>query len=208
MVPTAVERRTDLRRGVACVAMVAAGSVCTAVALRRCAQRPTGGVVTVLDQLHESTRLDRLAYTEFVKETGGRLRLALIAAYGASVGEDATADALAYGWEHWDRISRMQNPAGYLYRVGQTKARRGIFRPPPNVPRPRPVNPTPWVEPGLAGALDKLTVRQRTVVMLVHGFGWTISEVAELWDVRFSTAKAHLDRGMRKLREQLGVDDG
>ncbi len=208
MGPTRAEPKSDLRRDATCAAMAAMGGVCTVVALRRIGRPDGTGVGTVAGQLLERAGVDGLAYTDFVKEAGGRLRLALIAAYGASVGEDATADALAYGWEHWDRISRMQNPAGYLYRVGQTKARRGIFRPPPNVPRPRPVNPTPWVEPGLAGALEKLTIRQRTVVMLVHGFGWTISEVAELWDVRFSTAKAHLDRGMRKLREQLGVDDG
>lgn len=145
-------------------------------------------------------------YTTFVRETGGRLRLALISAYGVQVGEDATSEALAYAWEHWERISRMENPAGYLYRVGQTKARRGIFRRSPPLPKPRTVDPTPWVEPALAGALEDLSPKQRTAVLLVHGFGWTISEVADLLGVRFSTAKVHLERGVGKLRERLGVD--
>jgi hypothetical protein len=29
-------------------------------------------------------------------------------------GRDAAADALAYGWEHWERIKDMKNPIGYL----------------------------------------------------------------------------------------------
>jgi DNA-directed RNA polymerase specialized sigma24 family protein len=145
-------------------------------------------------------------YTAFVQETGGRLRLALISAYGVQVGEEATSEALAYAWEHWERLSQMENPAGYLYRVGQTRARRGIFRRSPPLPKPRTVDSTPWVEPGLAAALEELSPKQRTAVLLVHGFGWTTSEVADLLGVAFSTAKAHLERGMSKLRDRLGVD--
>jgi hypothetical protein len=31
---------------------------------------------------------------------------------------------LAYGFEHWGKVGPMANPAGYLYRVGQSEARR------------------------------------------------------------------------------------
>jgi len=57
----------------------------------------------------------------FVERTGSRLRAALVAAYGPDVGADAAAEALAYGFEHWDELESMSNPAGYLYRVGQTR---------------------------------------------------------------------------------------
>jgi len=36
----------------------------------------------------------------FVRESEPRLRRALVAAYGFEEGRDATAEALAYGWEH------------------------------------------------------------------------------------------------------------
>ena len=49
-----------------------------------------------------------------------RLRRALVAAYGADRGGDATSEALVYGWQHWDRVREMANPVGYLYRVGQS----------------------------------------------------------------------------------------
>ena len=55
-------------------------------------------------------------YTAFVEDTQPRLRQALVARFGPDEGSEATAEALAYGWEHWERIGGMDNPAGYLYR--------------------------------------------------------------------------------------------
>jgi len=43
-------------------------------------------------------------------------------------------------------------------------------------------------------------------VLLVHGYHWTYREVAELLEVSVSTVQAHVDRGMSKLREALGVE--
>ena len=69
-----------------------------------------------------------VTYEEFVRRDGVRLRAGLVAAYGPDVGADAAAEAAAYGFEHWERLSGMHNPAGYLYRVGQSEARKH-FRP-------------------------------------------------------------------------------
>lgn len=148
---------------------------------------------------------DSTSFTRFVEEVAGPLRQALIARYGLEAGEEATAEALAYAWEHWDRVMQMSNTAGYLYRVGQSRAKRGLRR------RPRPLAPIHnqggerWYEPKLAAALDSLSPKQRTAVVLVHGFGWTVTGVAEMWDVSFSTVQSHLERGMARLRRKLGV---
>jgi len=53
-------------------------------------------------------------FTSFVEQVEPRLRRALVAAFGLERGRDAAAEALAYGWEHWDRIAATANPAGYL----------------------------------------------------------------------------------------------
>ena len=53
-----------------------------------------------------------------------RLRQALTSRYGAELGREATADALAWAWEHWGRVGELSNPAAYLYRVGQSRTRR------------------------------------------------------------------------------------
>jgi RNA polymerase sigma-70 factor (ECF subfamily) len=142
-------------------------------------------------------------FAEFVEAVGGRLRYALVSAYGPEMGAEATSDALAYAWEHWERIRTMNNPAGYLYRVGQSKSRR--YRRRPVALPPPPAAAEPWIEPGLAGALSGLSEKQRVAVMLCHGFGWTRSEVAEVLGVNASTIQRHLDRGMVKVRKVMGV---
>lgn len=149
--------------------------------------------------------MGRADFTAFVEEAGPRLRAALLARYGPDRAPDVVADALGYAWENWDRIQEMDNPAGYVYRVAQSRARRGIFRPRPKLPVPRDTYRAPHVEPGLKPAMDRLSPRQRELVVLVHGFEWTITEAAELLGIGFSTARKHLERAMDRLRADLGV---
>lgn len=153
----------------------------------------------------EEISMDTLTdtFTEFFKRTEPKLRNSLVACYGVEVGTEAAADALAYGWEHWDRIQGMDNPIGYLFRVGRSRSRRFRGRPP--LPPARGSNPTPWVEPGLPGALARLSDRQRVAVILVHSLGWTYSETAELLGVSVGTVEIHVQRGLRRLRRLLGV---
>ena len=143
------------------------------------------------------------SFAEFVRESEPRLRSALCVGFGIERGVEATADALAYGWENWDRIRVMSNPAGYLYQVGRSEAR------PRRMPRPTfpefPSDSSPWVEPGLPAGLAGLSEKQRTAVWLVHGFEWTLEETAFLLDVSISTVRNHLARGEKKLRKSLGV---
>lgn len=140
-------------------------------------------------------------FTIFVKDVGRRLAVALTAAYGPEVGRECTADALAYGWEHWGDLRDMDNPAGYLYRVGQSAARR--YR------RHNPLFPTtvttglPHVEPGLPAAMASLTEAQRTAVALVHAFEWSEREAAIFLGVHRSTVRRHCERGLSKLRAAL-----
>jgi RNA polymerase sigma factor (sigma-70 family) len=54
-------------------------------------------------------------------------------------------------------------------------------------------------------ALRKLTERQRIAVVLVHGYGWTLAEVAQLLDIKVTTVQTHLERGLARLRVHLEV---
>ena len=136
------------------------------------------------------------------------LRRALVAAYGLEVGSEAAADALAWAWEHLERVEGMVNPGGYLWRVGQTSARR-------NQPVVWPglagdhagETAEPPFEPGLRHALAGLTEKQRASVLLVHGYGFSLSEAADQLGCRIRTLRNHLDRGMAKVRRELGVTD-
>lgn len=142
------------------------------------------------------------SFTIFVKEVEPRLRHALVAAFGQDRGREATAEALAYAWEHWGRVGEMANPAGYLYRVGQSRGRRRRLAP---VFDPVPVGRLPEVEPGLPAALLGLSDKQRVAVVMVHAYGWLRSDAADMLGVTVSTLDTHLQRGLAKLRDGLGV---
>ncbi len=150
-------------------------------------------------QAASDTWFDRL-----VHEDEPRLRHALIAVYGQEQGRDATAEALAYAWEHRQRIQSMANPAGYLYRVGRSRGRSRRL-----TPRFVPVQPErlPDVEPGLPGALKRLSERQRLAVVLVHAYAYERREVADILDISVSAVDTHLARGIAKLRKKLGVQE-
>lgn len=144
-------------------------------------------------------------FEAFFERVEPRLRESLSASVGIEAGREAAAEALAHAWEHWDRVRRMQNPAGYLYVVGRDRARRALRR----SRRPRLVrvdtDRAPWVEPELPAALAALPEQQRVVVMLLHCSQWTMSEVAKMLQVSKSTVQTHAERGMAQLRDRMGV---
>jgi len=142
-------------------------------------------------------------FEAFFAEAEPRLGRALVARYGHERGREATADALAWGFEHWERLRAMENPSGYLYRVGCSKARRRRGRVLFDAPTSRDGHD---VEPALAGALTRLSAGQRTAVVLVKGYGWELHEVAELTGSSISTVNTHVRRGLAKLRTELGVE--
>ena len=162
-------------------------------------------VVRLMGVFHRPPDLDGFeAFVERVKPT---LLQALIATYGPVDGREAAVDALSWAWEHWDRMADVHHPVGYLYRVGQSATRRFL-------PRPVPVRlgevmetRFPDVEPGLLPALAGLSEQQRTVVVLVHGYGWRQAEVARLLGVNASTVRDYLNRAINRLRDELEVSD-
>lgn len=147
----------------------------------------------------------RTAFTAFVTEVEPRLRRALIALRGREAGRDATAEALTWAWEHWGQVQAMSNPAGYLYRVGTSRSRE---RRRALLPGAATTMDGSAFEPGLGPALAGLTERQRAAVVLVHGCGWSYTEVAEAIGVTKSSVGTHVARGMEQLRAALGAEQG
>ena len=142
-------------------------------------------------------------FTRFVKEAEPRLSYALAAAYGPEVGADVTADALAWAWEHWEKVQIMTNPSGYLYRVGQSKARR-YHRPRVLFPQVSPAEVS-GMAPELPEALEGLSKHQRVAVVLIHGLDYSEREVADLLGLSRWSVRTHAERGLGRLRSALGV---
>jgi RNA polymerase sigma-70 factor (ECF subfamily) len=151
-----------------------------------------------------TTELEFGSFEAFFDFASPRLRRAFAAAYGTERGGEAAAEALGYAWEHWSRVRRMENPVGYLYRVGQSRTRPRRHRTTPVIWAGATAD-APDIEPGLAPALRDLSESQRTAVVLVHGYGWTLREVAELLGITISTVQTHVERALTRLRSALEV---
>jgi RNA polymerase sigma-70 factor (ECF subfamily) len=136
------------------------------------------------------------------------LRVAFLARYGTDLGPEVTAETMAWAWEHRQELDAMNNPTGYLFRVGQSKSRRFLRwkRERLRFPAERANSPGPWTEPQLPDALAKLDEEERTAVVLVHCFQWTYVEVGELLDLPLHTVRNRIHRGLSQLRISLGVN--
>jgi DNA-directed RNA polymerase specialized sigma24 family protein len=142
-------------------------------------------------------------FESFAVDAEPRLRRALSSTFGPVVGREAAVDALAYGWENWSRISAMANPVGYLYRVGFTAGRRAVKQLPRNV-HVASVDRELVIEPKLDDALRRLSPQQRAVVVLVHGYGYSLQEVADMLGLKRTSVQNHAERAMTRLRSIIG----
>lgn len=143
----------------------------------------------------------RREFEAFVTDARPRLHRAFIGARGIDGAADATAEALAWAWEHWAQVRTMENPIGYLYRVGQARSR---CRRTPALPSPQSLAISE-VEPALVPALLALSLQQRTAVWLVHGCQWHYREVAEAMEISPSAVGTHVSRALDHLRSYLEV---
>lgn len=148
-------------------------------------------------------RPPRDEFTDFAREIEPRLRFALAGCVRPGQAREATQEALIYAWQHWDKIKTINNPGGYLYRLAKRRAWR-VRKPEPRI-QTVPVEDQLMIEPGLTDALTHLSKMQRQVVYLVEGLGMSQREVAEFLGVGRTTVETHLERGMNRLRRDLGV---
>jgi len=149
-------------------------------------------------------RKQSLEFEDFLAASEEGLRYSLIALFGLEDGRDATAHALLYGWENWERLKAMDNPAGYLYRVGQSWGRRNR-RPTASLPA-LPVHYEPWVEPALPNALGSLPEKLRVAVMLRHGSDWSYERIAEFMGGSPVSARKNVERALARLRTAMEVN--
>ena len=144
------------------------------------------------------------SFTEWAEVAEPKLRRALTASFGPQLARDVAVDALSHAWEHWERIRAMENPVGYVYGIARNKAKRaGHDRP---VGFPAVSERLPDVEPGLPDAVARLSEQQRIVVTLLYGYQWSMSEVAHFLGTSKTTVQNHAERGLARLRSELGVD--
>lgn len=133
------------------------------------------------------------------------VRRALVARNGVELGCEAAAEAMAWAFEHRDRLASIDRPIGYLYRVGQSSLRlqRRWARPAPVRFEAAADDPTPF-DRELFDALARLPHDQRVAVVMVHCYGYRYRDVAEVLGVSDAAVTNHVHRGLARLRSILG----
>jgi RNA polymerase sigma-70 factor (ECF subfamily) len=151
--------------------------------------------------------MDEESFARVFEAVEPRLRRALVAWYGPVVGKEAAADALSWAWEHRDRLDGVGDVCGYLFRVGQSAAKReSQWRRPIESPHTAGcLEGESSFEPRLAPAIANLSGQQRAACLLVHGYGYSFREAADVLGVSLGTLRTHLGRGVERLREDLEV---
>jgi DNA-directed RNA polymerase specialized sigma24 family protein len=143
-------------------------------------------------------------FTAFLARVEPRVRRALSSSLGAAEGQSATQAAMTWAWENWSRVLGLSSPVGYLYRVGMTAATRGRSRElVVEAPFVASISPEAGVDPEVLAALDALSPQQRAAVLLVHGYGYSLRDAAEVLDLNPSTIRVHAQRGLARLRRAL-----
>lgn len=146
---------------------------------------------------------DSTSMAAFLAIEGVRLERALVARFGFEIGREAAADVAAYAVAHWHRLSGLENPTGYLFRVGQTSARRQRRWTRPPLVHPDPITTPQPINLDLQRALMCLRPEQRVAVLLTRGFSYSHAEVAELLDCTVSSIGNHVTRGLAQLRKLM-----
>jgi RNA polymerase sigma factor (sigma-70 family) len=145
------------------------------------------------------------AFDDFYRASRSELVRALSLTLGdLELATEAVDEAMTRAYQRWERVHRLDNPAGWVYRVGfnwavsvlrRRKNRRTLFT--------REPDGMPWIEPDVHRALGELSVDHRSVVVCRYLFGWSENETAAALGIRAGTVKSRLHRATSQLRVRL-----
>jgi RNA polymerase sigma factor (sigma-70 family) len=123
--------------------------------------------------------------------------------------EEIMQDAFLALWERWDRVARMDDPTGYLYRTAMNVFRKRSRRALLAVRRAlAPASePQPFSEiderQDVVSALGKLTPRQRAAVVLTDVLDYSSEEAGRALGITPGTVRGLASRARDTLRQEV-----
>lgn len=115
--------------------------------------------------------------------------------------QGAVRDAFVHAWHHWDRVSGLADPEGWVRPQAWARARRRH--------RPRTWRRGGGELPGVAEtlhALDSLSATQRRLLLLEHLVTGPLPRIAREAELPLATAERELRAANRTYADRLGVD--
>jgi RNA polymerase sigma-70 factor (ECF subfamily) len=120
--------------------------------------------------------------------------------------EDVAQEAFVRVWERWDRVRRMEDPTGYLYRTalnGWFQIHRRVVRAGRRVvPIGEALDPLTIVEErdDLARRVLDLPARQRAALVLIEYLGYDSARAGRALGIRPGTVRRLASKGLATLR--------
>ncbi len=120
---------------------------------------------------------------------------------------EAVDEAMARAYQRWSHVSQLDNPGGWVYRVGLNWSRSAVRR----WRRPTPIwlaqpgqdfQSTPH-DPSVDRALDSLSLDHRAVVVCRLLLGLSELQTADALGIRPGTVKSRLARALHRLQPLL-----
>jgi RNA polymerase sigma-70 factor (ECF subfamily) len=151
-------------------------------------------------------------FEEFYRDQRAPIGRALAMTLGdTQLASEAVDEAMARAYQRWDRVQALDNPGGWVYRVGLNWS-RSILR--------RAMRPAPaWVtkadvaidgsglDPAIDRALAELSIEQRAVVVCRLLIGYSEAQTATALGLRPGTVKSRLARATARLQALLSPLD-
>ena len=144
----------------------------------------------------------------FAEEHAGLFKALYFVTGNRADAAELMQDAFLKLWERWDRVDRLDDPTGYLFRVAlngfrmRTRAAvRATRRLVPIVSTTDPFDEINLREDVRRMLLD-LSPRQRAALVLLDMYGYGSEEAARIMGIRPSTVRALASQGRTVLRRE------
>jgi RNA polymerase sigma factor (sigma-70 family) len=157
--------------------------------------------------LVESAAMERTetSVTFFSEEYPRLVRAMYLLAGDASEAQDLAQEALTRVFERWDRVRRIEDPVGYVYRVAFNHYRRSfrtILRERARLPlRSEGIDPTAAsdTEQDLAGAIRRLPLAEREAIVAAAWLEMSTEEIATILGIKPASVRSRLHRARQHL---------
>jgi DNA-directed RNA polymerase specialized sigma24 family protein len=162
--------------------------------------------------ISSTTVLEILPFEEFYREQRAPIGRALaVTLRDTQLASEAVDEAMARAYQRWNRVQSLENPGGWVYRVGLNWSRsilRRAMRPAPTWVTGGAINiDAGGLDPAIDTALAKLPIEQRAVVVCRLLIGYSEAQTATALGLRPGTVKSRLARATSRLQSLLSPLD-
>jgi RNA polymerase sigma factor (sigma-70 family) len=145
----------------------------------------------------------------FEREKVPLFRALCLVTRNPSEAEELTQDAFVRVFERWDRVSKLMDPTGYLYRTAMNAfrswRRRAVLAARYGLRPPTPDDRTLDIDSqdAVMRALAPLPPRQRAAVVLMDLLGYSSKEAASMLGIRAATVRTHAAKAHAELKKWM-----